>query len=164
MKSIYVIFCISLLLCQSLVSQGQNASFPRPASPESLTNDFQKRSLNNLQLEAFEARGKQKLQDFFDYCSYYFGEEIEENLELHLRQQITNLFYADSLECLGSKGVVAFLDQKEYDFTSLAKPEIVLLAPFVHRGDFFEGSLGATFKESQSPLNNIRIQIRLLKS
>lgn len=164
MKSFYLICCLCIILCLPFEVKAQSSSFPRPVDAERLTDDFQKGSLNSLHLEAFEARAKQKFQDFLDYCTYYFEEEIEENLQTHLRQQILNLFYSDSLDCMGSKGIMVFLDQEEYEIPAASEWEVVLLKAFENRGNYYEGMLRASFKGKTTQLINLQIEIRLAKS
>jgi len=121
--SVWVMLLPQFFFAQS-ESMGAKSAYDR--LEVSLQGDF----FNDLQLEAFEERGTQKLRDFLDLVFFLQDEDLEESLRKHVEDQVRSLYASEENPFMEYKSLDEFLKTQAFPYQKKEQVEILLTSPF----------------------------------
>ncbi|MEM7370203.1 MAG: hypothetical protein AAF587_16465 [Bacteroidota bacterium] len=131
----------------------------------SIQQNFQATPSHQLQFDAYIDRGKQKVQDLFDYCALLSSTEQRKKWGPYLDEQLITLFLTDSVICFDQPTVSAFVRQSKIQLVSDSNVVIQLLQPFEpYRDGFLAQMLVHYGADNGKKQTSVQVDIHLVRT
>ncbi|MEM8886931.1 MAG: hypothetical protein AAGD28_03015 [Bacteroidota bacterium] len=120
-------------------------------------------SFNELQLEAFEERGTQKLRDFLDLVFFLQDKGLEESLRKHVEEQVRALYISGENPFMEYKSLDEFLKTQAFPYQKNEQVEILLTSPFQLGEKGYAAEVSFSLPKSSGEMEKIKAQLVMKK-
>ena len=158
----YAFFGIWVMLLPQLF-YAQSASMGAKSAYDRLEVSLQGDSFNDLQLEAFGERGKQKLRDFLDLAFFLQDKGLEESLRKHVEEQLRALYVSGENPFLAYQSLDEFLKTQSFPYQKTDKLDMLLSAPFQSGETGYAAEISFSLLNSAGEVEKIKAQLVMKK-